>query len=104
MDPNEIVKLLNQHLGGNNIVVASHALPKIMTLWRELNRQMSSGAPMPEEWKKLQCLECGGRGSYYTEWNDAAEKANTCKVLHRPDPPDGTVAIECPVCHGTGTS
>ena len=51
------------------------------------------------------CPECGGQGSYYTEWSDSAEKAMKNRtlevvVLHYPDPPDGTVDIQCPKCNG----
>lgn len=55
--------------------------------------------PMPR------CPECKGTGSYYTEWSDSSELAaanGTVKVLHRPEPPDGTVDIECTVCNGSG--
>lgn len=54
---------------------------------------------MPDE----QCPECFGQGSYFTEWSDAAEAsaaADGIIVLFYPDPPDGTVEIQCTRCHG----
>lgn len=55
-----------------------------------------------EDYDKLMCPECGGRGWYYTEWSDAAESDPTLRsaVLHYPNPPDGTVCIRCHVCSG----
>lgn len=46
------------------------------------------------------CPECGGEGSYYTEWSDSAEASEYLRslVLEYPKPPDGTVLIRCTVC------
>lgn len=51
------------------------------------------------------CSECHGAGSYYTEWSDSADRAvksGSLKVvvLDYPEPPDGTVCIQCPKCKG----
>lgn len=47
------------------------------------------------------CPECHGRGAYWAEWSDAAESEALERriiVLHRPDPPDGTVCVACTIC------
>ena len=48
------------------------------------------------------CSECLGQRQYWTEWSDAAEAAFDMKalVVERPDPPDGTVLINCSTCGG----
>lgn len=47
------------------------------------------------------CEECGGRGWYWTEWSDKADRDPDLRrlVLAYPDPPDGTVCIRCHVCN-----
>lgn len=52
------------------------------------------------EQSQEKCKECGGRGGYWTEWSDSAEANPELRamVLEYPDPPDGTVYIECQSC------
>lgn len=52
------------------------------------------------------CTDCGGRGSYWTEWSSKAD-ANpelAALVIERPEPPDGTVLIRCPKCNAPSTA
>lgn len=51
------------------------------------------------------CEECLGAKTYFTEWSDAGEAlaaSGKIVVLYRPDPPDGTVEIQCHRCKGSG--
>lgn len=46
------------------------------------------------------CPECWGLGYFWTEWSDKAnaDPELARRVVMRPNPPDGTVCISCPVC------
>lgn len=44
------------------------------------------------------CGECGGGGTYWIDWEQAAEleiKGEDVFFLERPEPPDGTLRIRC---------
>lgn len=48
-------------------------------------------------------LNAGGKKAYWTEWSDTAEAGlptSGIKVIDNPNPPDGTVCIQC-TCGGS---
>lgn len=86
---------------------------KVMRLMREAFLKVPEHAPL-EKYIKISCentgqtcSDCDGRGLFSTEWSDAADEddeEDQIIVLHRPEPPDGTVTIQCPTCKGDGRS
>jgi len=85
-------------------------LREMVECMRLMRAALLEQAPWMEPFVKVSCEtgpgcpECGGRGSYFTEWSDAASANPELDrmVRYYPDPPDGTVEIECQTCHGTG--
>lgn len=82
---------------------------EIVAVMRKCREVLVEAHPWLAEYIKISCQdrkcpECGGFGSYSTEWSDAAERDPDLKklVVEYPDPPSGTVTLQCHECRGSG--
>lgn len=83
---------------------------EMVDVMRKMRTAILEQSPWLEPYIKISCEktgtkcdECGGAGSYNTEWSDVAEREAGIVVLGRPFQPDGgTALIQCPKCKGQG--
>lgn len=82
---------------------------EMVDVMRKMRTAILEQSPWLEPYIKISCektgsicTECGGQGSFSTEWSDSANDDRSLVVVGRRPREDGTVDIQCPACKGQG--